>query len=416
MKKFILFRILFFMVTVLLWHFIYPHTLSRMEEEAFFIHTPDYYTFYFRLPSESLSIAGNYLAQFYIYPWAAAFLQALIPLSVLLGIDALLYILFKKRTILKTLQWICPLIALIVASISLSCNQAMRQAEKRICIEHWGQEQQWSKILDAIPEDIHTIDELQLRYTLLALSEKKMLGDYFFHLPIKNSEVFFYPAEAEAEEHYRFNSIFFWMLDAPNEALRYAYQHGQRENAGMTFEALRKLADWNAQKGDERQAKFYMNLLEHTSCHDTFIRLRRLFLQQAPQERTRQTFFISTRSIVLEAAIMLELMPENTKPIDYMLCGALADKEIEAFYTMFKTYWPTGKPIPVHYQEALLTLSKKYPEILMEYPISESKKTEYSDLLALANSGQHGMAIISNKYHSTFWWYMLNPENKGKSR
>lgn len=467
MKYIYLSRILFFAAMLLIWHYVYPHTLLRMEEEAFFINTPDYYTFYFRLPEECLLIAGNYLAQFYIHPWAGAFLQALMPLLVLLCTDAVLYALFRKKQMLwlsfvpatllallcpgspaggeallwvaltgllalvlwslslllnkrpllsltrlrievPKLQWLCPLIAVAVMGASLSTNSSLLKTEKRICMEHWGQQRQWNKILEAIPQQTSDLDELQLRYTLLALSEKDLLGERFFHFPISNSWVFNYPSEVETHEHYRFNSIFFWMLNTPNEALRFAYQHGQRGDAGMTFEALRKLAEWNAQKGDERQAEFYLNLLNHSSCHATFIKLCRLFLQQAPQERSQKTFFISTRSIVLEAAIMLELDPDNPKPIDYMLCGALADREIEAFYEMFNTYWPKGKPIPAHYQEALLTLSSKYPEIPSTYPISDSKKAEYADFMALVNGGQNGVAIANTKYNNTFWRYMLN--------
>ena len=403
------------------------------------------------------------MAQFYQYPWAGAALQALFVLLVLWACDVILYRLLGSRKWLwlslipayifaiqqtekvgvdfsitwAILAWILAVISLLirrhpvvpvrqtgnrrllgiceylVPSVCillivhhLLYNPERLYFEKMQRIEHAAMSHQWDAILKEIPDDIGEIREVQFRYFLLALSEKELLGERLFHFPIKSEKDFLFDTQGSVP--YRFNSLFYWNLGLPNEAIRFTFQENQAgASSDMTFATMRRLVDWYMQKGDRRQAEFYLNILSHSTCHKKFIKTRNIFLQQTViPEIPHRVFYINAK-LSVTALYLLELDSTDQRALNYLLCCLLLDKELNSFYNMFQTYWPQGKPVPTHYAEALLMLIDKHPDILSRYTISERKQAEYKEYVGLLQKGPSGLGRIETKYRNTFWRYML---------
>nr|WP_302829218.1 DUF6057 family protein [uncultured Bacteroides sp.] len=468
MKKIIFFRLLFAGILFGLWYICYPHTLQHLEETAFYANIPDYFHEYHSLPRDAIKIAGNYIAQFYQYRWVGAILQTVFVLFVLSAYDIIFYRLLGNRKWLwislipsyifaiqqtekvsidfsitwVTITWILVIISLLIrkhpiihipiinnkhllniceSSIPVICillvvhnllyNPNRLYFEKMQRIEHAAINHQWDAILKEIPDDIQQIREVQFRYFLLALSEKELLGERLFHFPIKSEENFLF--ETQGSVPYRFNSLFYWSLGLPNEAIRFAFQENQAGVSGdMTFATMRRLVDWYMQRGDIRQAKFYLNILSHSTCHKKFVKTRNIFLQQTTQpDIPHRVFFINSK-LSVTALYLLELNRTDQRALNYLLCCLLLEKELDSFYNMFQTYWPEEKTIPTHYAEALLMLSEKYPEILSHYNINRQKQAEYKEFVELLQKGPSRLQAINMKYRNTFWIYMLLSTNK----
>lgn len=465
-------RCLFLAVIGAVWHFRYPELLLHIEETAFFADTPDFYHLHYSLPVDMLKIAANYMAQFYQYHWSGVLLQMFWTALLLGGCDlllfrllgrgrwlwisffpavwmvvkqveiptvyfsltvllivwatALLFCLFRRCPLgpLRLLQrgrWLMvaecavPLLCLFGTVRLMWNNETGQHLEKLQRIEHAAMNQQWKKVLAEVPEDYQNITTVSLRYFLLALNETEQLGEQLFHYPVESSDCFYFTEKNPVT--FRFNSLFFWHLGVPNEALRYAFQECQKGEIGMAFAPLRRMTDWYMQRGDMRQAEYYLNLLSHTTCHDKFIRTRRIFMGQAPRSKTQKTTFFTSTSLILSVSLVLELDNKNRQVLDYLLCILLLNRELDSFYDIFTHYWPEGKRIPRYYEEALLMLSGTHPEIVERYDISERRKAEYAELNQLLQKGPESGPMLSVKFADSFWLYQLfPPEDKGETK
>ncbi|MBQ8502264.1 MAG: hypothetical protein IJ494_08265 [Bacteroides sp.] len=466
MKNIIISRFIFTGILLIIWYFGYPHTLLHYEETSFFANIPDYYHKYHSIPADIIKIAGNFIVQFYKYQGIAALLQTLWVVLFLIGCDLIIYRLLKNihllwvsfipacyfamqqggehLTVEYSLKWVIsiygilillillrrqpifnffsckkalhlcnyliPYICILSIAYNLLTNQERKHYEKLQRIEDAAMDRNWNKVLQEIPDDKENIGEIQLRYFLLALSETEQLGEYLFHFPINNSKYFYFDHQLHRVA-FRFNSLFYWCLGIPNEAIRFAFQESQDGNSGdMSFGALRRMTDWYMQRGDIRQALFYLNILSYTTCHDTFIKTRKMFLQQSTKAQTNERPFFVNAQIPVTTAYLLEINPQHTQALNYLLCSFLLDKDLESFYNIFCTYWPKGKHIPAHYEEALLMLEDNSDITLDEIFITDNRRNQYKELKQLLEKGD--IALINFKFRNTFWRYMLMEQQK----
>ena len=86
----------------------------------------------------------------------------------------------------------------------------------------------------------------------------------------------------------------------------------------------------------------------------------------------------------------------------------LAEKDGNTFYNIFnlvaKSLYSDAAQIPVLYQEALLLIASKEPEILNVYKIDEEVWKRFSDFTNLMSSGKTSQA--KRKYAGTYWAYV----------
>lgn len=458
-------RMTFYIAMLLVWHFVYPCTLAHIEDVAFYAGISDISHIQFQLPGGWLHIIGNYIAQFYMFPWVGAAIQAAFSLCALLLVDAILWhithrincllfsfvpailllseqngrnsltyilnillfltivtiimLVISRRWWLRLLNtkdgkpwnifsWCVSAVAIIGSCLLLICNNDRKNFEYNMQLEQWAADHEWSKILDTSYPKRYKLNNMQLSYSLLALSERGRLADKLFTYPVKGIEDLYNPTDNNPVQC-RFNSFFCSAIGLPNEAIRYAFEEGQGEEAGISFGSTRRMVDWLIERGgDMRQVDFYLNLLQHSTCQQTFVKTRKIALMGAPKRTPKQVFFVGG-GFVVDAYMLYQMDPANKKALDYMLCGLLLMEKPEEFYASFSQLWNQSRNqfIPRHYEEALVMLARKYPAINVEYDISAETINNYHRFLELLNSGKYGKKKALAAYGETYWGYVL---------
>ena len=105
---------------------------------------------------------------------------------------------------------------------------------------------------------------------------------------------------------------------------------------------------------------------------------------------------------------MASRYPDNKKYADYLLCGLLADKSGNTFFSVFDmvagTHYKDTRTMPLLYQEALCLIAGYEPEVLEKYPVDERIIARFDDFSKLVRSGKVSQA--KRKYADTYWAYV----------
>lgn len=460
--NFIMQRTIFFIVLMTLWYTCYPQILQSIEENAFWIDAPDMYNVLYNLPSDWAAIASHYLAQFFIERFFGACIMALLPLIVLLSADVMIWQLFRNRrlqclafipgvatallfmhngmltqsiqaaviaAILAIVVLLCtirhplhkvtyfsrwylvttnvtPYILIAVMAIAIKTDKQLQGREYTATIEHLAADRNWDKLLEMTYPQRNSLDDNLTAYSLLALSQKGQLAEKLFHYRVKGLDNIFMHSK-----NYRFNSFFCHELGLPNEAIRYAFEEGQYMPAGASLGTIRRMVDWLIEKGDDPElVDYYLNILDHTSCHSRYVNARRVYLaQQTPKPKEQKPEFVGSPSFIYEAALVSERDPLNTRSRDYLLCAMLLLGNNEAFYDLFQhTYVQMDdEQIPTHYYEALLVLRQYHPNIDQSYNIPLKIEQDYRNFCELRSHGDNGRKMALSRYPDTYWAYRL---------
>ena len=92
---------------------------------------------------------------------------------------------------------------------------------------------------------------------------------------------------------------------------------------------------------------------------------------------------------------------------DYLLCGYLIDKNIDAFANALPRFYPINDKLPRHYREALTlyTHLRSNPSVVYHNDVMD---TDYEDLQALEKmykSPEIRKGKVFDQYAGTYWWY-----------
>lgn len=455
--NFIMQRAIFFIVLMMLWYVCFPNILLSMEENAFWTDAPDMTNVMYHLPADWAEIASNYLAQYFSIAFIGACVMAVLPTIVLLATDVIVWQLFRNRRLqclsfipafvvaimfmgdgmltryiqaaaiamlIAAVLFLCtikrwvfrfefhsrpfllltnilPYVLIVIMAVVMMTSSGQKEREFNSHIEHLTQNRAWDELFDATYPVRNELNDNQMAYSLLALSQKGLMGERLFHYPIKGLENIF-----AHSKNFRFNSYFCHELGFPNEAIRYAFEEGQYMPSAASFGTMRRMVDWLIEKGDDPElVDFYLNLLQHSSCHDNFIQSRRVQMLQPVQEaRHFEPEFVGSPSFLYEASLKLEQEPTNTIARDYLLCGMLVLGNVEAFYKLLNdTYVQTDdEKIPTHYLEALAMLSKAHPEIPSTYQLPNKVRMEYQRYAEMMTKNP---VVAKKEYSSTYWAY-----------
>ena len=113
-------------------------------------------------------------------------------------------------------------------------------------------------------------------------------------------------------------------------------------------------------------------------------------------------------SFLADISSMYDRYPYDGRFADLLLCGVLSEKDGTAFYRIFEVVsrylYPDGKGGPDLYQEALLLVASKHPEILNRHKIDESVWKRFADFTELMQQGKTAQA--KRKYSGTYWAYV----------
>lgn len=450
------------------WYICYPNYLRWLEGYSFFSTLPDFTSIYLILPKDIFRYVGAFLLQFYNHPVIGAMVQALFPVVVVLSGYVIVRRLFRNHDWLiwiafiplpffvssqmddmtlthsvSVMSWsllamvvMCILtcfgkplkklpgifhhrnlaLCVIVASVCISLVTIVRKSplngkyEELTYLEYLGNNHQWDKILKTVSAQEAIKDEFKRKYALLALSETGLLTEYAFRYGLSSPDDFVY---MEAEDPFRlnFNMLYYRCLGMNNPVIHQAYQQAVQSLPGVTFHSIRTLADIYLEYKDYDLAKKYIDILSHSTCHGKWVKERLPILEsikgvEPDYNASEQNYRLD--NFFRDISAMVDRHQGDPKYADLLMCGVLSQMDGNRFLQVFHAVAPSlyvdGRRIPTLYQEALLLIASKEPDILQMYRIDEEVWEKFTDFTNLMSSGKTAQA--KRKYAGTYWAYV----------
>lgn len=473
-KRFIiLISLLIIPLVFVIWYFLFPYFLWEKEITSFFVFTPDYFHSVIAGKGGVPAIIGNYLLQFYRWPFFGALIQALFPTLVLYSfmhilhrlpvkkvwlflawIPALilawhqfyeefitdsvrytliaialalfveiLYRLFKWRTSddiveknnkssKKLIYYIIPSMFVICFFLFAFTNKDLKSHERDYKMEFLASTGHWSDLLDLIGD--HDDNKMKdLCYVTLALSNMNMLGNRIFNYPVNSEEFFLFQGDASLHGTF-FNQLFFQHIGIYNQAIHQAFQEATKSKYGMNFRVIMNLIKFNIAEGNADMANKYMEILSHASCYGDWIARQRVELERSlKKERVADKETVYMTSMTLNNLYNFVQAGNMNIPLNhYYLCSLLIRKNLLAFTNhLKKNLYLLQNGIPQHYQEALILADALGMGLKgLEFP--ELLVRQFNEFQSFI--GEKNRAMINAKYKHTYWYnyyFMTFPQD-----
>ena len=109
--------------------------------------------------------------------------------------------------------------------------------------------------------------------------------------------------------------------------------------------------------------------------------------------------------LYLHALLRTGLASDAVK--DYLLCGYLVDRDIDAFAKALPSFYEISDKLPLHYREALTLYTHLRANPVVVYH-NDVMDTDYEDLQRLErmhNQREARKNALHSQYAGTYWWY-----------
>lgn len=449
------------------WYICFPYFMVWMEGSSFFTALPDFLPIQYELPADLFAYMASFLLKFFAYPASGAAVQAAVPVFVticvwlivkrlfkdseglfwlsFLAVPAVVYLQLTDITLVKVcvmltvvtavtlavliftcfarisaklpkflkFKWLIyavPALSVILSIYLLHAGPLTRQHEAIARLAYMGEHEDWDGILKSVSRQDALSNGFMRRYVLLALSETDRLPDYAFRYGLSGADDFVIKQQ-DGPLAMKFNILFYRALGLQNPVIYYAYQQALQSSPGLSFDAMRTLADAYLGLKDHDLAARYVDILDRSSFNRKWVRDRKGKLEairdaepEYPMTGSRFLFKDFYNDITALAA----RYPDNKKYADYLLCGLLADKSGNRFFSVFDmvagTHYKDTRTMPLLYQEALCLIAGYEPEVLEKYPVDERIIARFDDFSKLVRSGKVSQA--KRKYADTYWAYV----------
>ena len=321
------------------------HSFLQKEYFSLFLNTPDYWTGLWNGPQPLVTLARDFVAQFYRFVWAG---PALVALAATLCF--LLLRLFLRRVQI-------PLAVVILATCTITALlPSAREQERWARIEYGARMQQWNKVVAAATPAAAEKDPVLIPYALLAYSEMGKLPENLFRYPVSGPQDL--DLEGEITRHgYYFAQMNAECLGCTNEAIHHAFQTACTTPHGMCLGTLRALIKYNIASGNRALVLKYCDILEHNPMNAATARAARRYAETMPQESLLDSSPSDSASIVSHSTFQtLRYMAQegyfNEAAADRLRCLLLLQRDLRNFAGSF----PEGTDyaaLPLCYQQAL---------------------------------------------------------------
>ena len=325
--------------------FLRRHTFLQKEYFSLFLNTPDYWNELWNGPQPLLTLAGDFLAQFYRIAWIGPALVALVATVVFLLL----------RTFLRRFR--IPLAVLIFAAFLVhALLPKTREDERWARVEYGARAKQWDKVIAAATPEAAEKDRVLIPYALLAYSEMGTLPDNLFRYPVSG------PEDLDLESEITRHGFFFAQINAEslgctNEAIHYAFQTACTTPHGMSLGTLRQLIKYNLASGNRDMARKYCDILEKNPMNAASARAFRRYAESLPEHGKLDPGPSETASIVTHNAYQtLRAMAKeglfDEAAADRLRCLLLLQRDLRNFPGTFAPDENLAK-LPACYQQAL---------------------------------------------------------------
>ncbi len=315
------------------------------------------------------------------------------------------------------MQAIIPL-ALLAAGMAVSLADREYRVRERIHeTERMADTGRWDDILERVTPEVSAADPVRRRYALLALSAKGRLAEEMFRYGAEDADDLFFAYGNDAISCF-FNALLAENLGLDNESIHQMFQLNSLAPLGTSFRSLRHITDACLRQGYTTLAEKYLRVLSHSTCHGGWVRDRVNGLRRAKSdadERADDAILTCAHNdlpLLTDMACLFDAQPGNRMCGDMLLCGLLATRDTERFAQLFPHVMRTAYPqagagrLPRHYEEALLLLSRQYPELLHRYSINPLRAKEFEKFAKLMDAGRRDEACAM--YPGSFWAYMYS--------
>jgi len=325
--------------------FLRRYSFLQKEYFSLFLNTPDYWTELWNGPQPLLTLAGDFIAQFYRIVWVGPALVALAA--------TLCFLLL--RLFLRRIQ--IPLAVVIFAGLLVvALLPASREAERWARVEYATRTYQWHKVVAAATPDAAEKDAVLIPYALLAWSEMGKLPENLFRYPVTGPQDL--DLEGEITRHgYYFAQMNAECLGCTNEAIHHAFQTACTTPHGMSLGSLRQLIKYNLASGNRAMAFKYCDILERNPMNAASARAARRYAASQPEQSRLDAGPSDSASVVTHNTFqtLREMAKEglfNDAAADRVRCLLLLQRDLRNFSSTF----PEGTDIsalPLCYQQAL---------------------------------------------------------------
>lgn len=184
---------------------------------------------------------------------------------------------------------------------------------------------------------------------------------------------------------------------------------------------LKRLVQTNLIYGTYAVAEKYIDILENTYFYKDWAKEHRRFLYNDSEVESDSLLGAKRKCLIDENYLShpskdyVELTkhnPSNRRPLEFLMAFALLSKELGHFKHLIETHYGTEAlpTLPIHYQEAIITLSENDPDYWKQYDISETTRLRFAEfkkqVIANKNSGAlHNMLYRS--FGDTYWFYFM---------
>ena len=325
--------------------FLRRHTFLQKEYFSLFLNTPDYWTELWNGPQPLITLAGDFLAQFYRIAWVGPALVALAA--------TLCFLLL--RLFLRRIQ--IPLAATIFAALLVvALLPSNRDAERWARVEYGARMQQWKKVVAAATPEAAEKDAVLIPYALLAYSEMGQLPENIFRYPVTGPQDL--DLEGEITRHgYYFAQMNAECLGCTNEAIHHAFQTACTTPHGTSLGTLRQLIKYNIASANKAMALKYCDILEHNPMNAATARAARKVAMTLPDRdyldaRPSDSAAVVTHNTFQTLRAMAQEGLFNDAAADRLRCLLLLQRDLRNFAGSF----PEGTDfaaLPLCYQQAL---------------------------------------------------------------
>ena len=338
--------LLIFLLTFLSCQLFIPYTLMQQESYALFLTTPDYLRETFSAPWPVSHLVGNFIVQFFHYPYAGPAIMALLVTLLFFLISLVGH--GRARTL-------CALVftAMVTGGgIVLATSKPVRTLEARSAAEYHAEHHDWPRVLAVATPQATRRDRELLPYALLALAESGQLPHKMFLYPIRSDDDFC-PEGWQTRRGITFGAILYECMGITNEAIHRRYQAADALPHGTSFGTLRSLTRLYRLQGNDLLAAKYHTILAHSTLHSRSLppaddQGNRMDASGEAAPLITPDYFYNITSLIAHGQTSRTL-------IDRSLCALLARRDLNHFLILWNQLpHPDGEDIPAHYREALL--------------------------------------------------------------
>lgn len=313
---------------------------------------------------------------------------------------------FKKAKLQMTVEGIILIIAASVLYVYERNDEKAAEFENMLVCSALAEDGKWTELLDKIKGKGAITNKTDLHFALLAEARLGTLADNLFSYPINTPEDFC-PRLEPSPLAVDFCRMFYRELGVWDEAYRQAFEYGMKVNKplGFCFSSLRHMAEYCVKQGNKPLAEKYLYLLSRSSCHADFVAEQRRLLENAPTviDSVRTDNFVKAFPMNKEMAHLLDYDHNNLAVVNYLLCGLLLSKQLEAFKTVLSDYahvFGKGR-LPRAYAEAAAMINYLSPGIWAgKITYDPEYDRRFAEYVTLHNNKQDDTA-----FQGTFWYY-----------